>query len=95
VARLFAVIARSKDIRRQVKAYGELVALHDFLSRWTVLPFDDDGAERFTTLPSGGIRIGSMDLKIACIALVRDALLLSANLADFQQVPGLRVDNWS
>ena len=35
-----------------------------------------------------------MDLKIACIALVHNALLLSANLRDFQQVPGLRVENW-
>ena len=29
----FAVIARTKAVRRQVKAYQELVALHDFLSR--------------------------------------------------------------
>jgi tRNA(fMet)-specific endonuclease VapC len=40
------------------------------------------------------IRIGTMDLKIAAIALVHDALLLSANLRDFQQVPNLRVANW-
>jgi tRNA(fMet)-specific endonuclease VapC len=35
-----------------------------------------------------------MDLKIASIALVQDALLLSANLRDFQQVPELRVEDW-
>jgi predicted nucleic acid-binding protein len=35
-----------------------------------------------------------MDLKIACIALGHGALVLSANLQDFQQVPGLRVENW-
>ena len=35
-----------------------------------------------------------MDLKIAAIALVNDALLLSGNLRDFRQVPGLRVENW-
>jgi tRNA(fMet)-specific endonuclease VapC len=35
-----------------------------------------------------------MDLKIAAIALIHDALLLSANLRDFQQVPGLCVANW-
>jgi tRNA(fMet)-specific endonuclease VapC len=40
------------------------------------------------------IRIGSQDLKIAAIALTRDALLLSANLRDFRHVPGLRVENW-
>jgi predicted nucleic acid-binding protein len=44
--------------------------------------------------PTGSVRIGSMDLKIACIGLVHDALVLSGNLQDFQKVPGLRVENW-
>jgi tRNA(fMet)-specific endonuclease VapC len=35
-----------------------------------------------------------MDLKIAAIALVNQALLLSANLRDFEKVPQLRVENW-
>jgi len=33
-------------------------------------------------------------LKIACIALVHDATLLTRNAADFAQVPGLRFENW-
>jgi predicted nucleic acid-binding protein len=33
-------------------------------------------------------------LKIASIALEADAVLLSANLRDFERVPGLRVENW-
>jgi tRNA(fMet)-specific endonuclease VapC len=88
------VIARFKDVRRQVKAYRELVELHAFLSGWTVLPFDDQAAKRFVQLRSSGIRIGSMDLKIASIAVVHDALLLSANLQDYEKVPALRVENW-
>jgi tRNA(fMet)-specific endonuclease VapC len=35
-----------------------------------------------------------MDLKVAAVALVANATLLSANLKDFQQVPGLRVEDW-
>ena len=35
-----------------------------------------------------------MDLKIAATALVHGALLLSANLRDFRQVPGLMVEDW-
>ena len=90
----FAVVARHRDVRRQVKAYQELVELHKFLSNWTILPFDDAAADHFEQLRAGGIRIGSMDLKIASIALVHDAVVLSANLQDFQKVPKLRVENW-
>jgi tRNA(fMet)-specific endonuclease VapC len=88
------VIARHRDVRKQVKAYQELVELHTFLSDWTIQPFDDSAADRFEQLRTSGVRIGSMDLKIASIALVHDALVLSANLQDFQKVPGLRVENW-
>ena len=35
-----------------------------------------------------------IDLKIAAICLVHDALLLTRNLVDFEKVPGLRVENW-
>lgn len=90
----FAVIARHRDIRRQVRAYQELVELHAFLNGWTILPFDDAAADRFEQLRAAGARIGSMDLKIASIALVHAAVVLSANLQEIQKIPGLRVENW-
>jgi tRNA(fMet)-specific endonuclease VapC len=46
-------------------------------------------------LRQAGIRIGTMDLKIAAIALTHDAMLLSRNLSDFKKVPGLRVEDWT
>jgi tRNA(fMet)-specific endonuclease VapC len=39
-------------------------------------------------------QVGTQDLKIACICLAHDATLLTRNLADFEPVPGLRVENW-
>jgi len=88
------VISRERQVTRQVRPYQELLGLLDFLGRWTVLPFDEADAACFSRLRGNGVRIGTMDLKIASFALVHDALLLSANLRDFQQVPGLRVENW-
>ncbi|HTU19676.1 MAG TPA: type II toxin-antitoxin system VapC family toxin [Gemmataceae bacterium] len=58
-----------------------------------MIEFDDRAAAEFARLRKK-VRIGSMDLKIASITLVHDALLLSANLRDFEKVPGLRVEDW-
>jgi tRNA(fMet)-specific endonuclease VapC len=51
-------------------------------------------ADTFTQLRGQGIRIGTMDLKIASIVVVTGGTLLSANNRDFQQIPGIRVENW-
>ncbi|ETX05571.1 MAG: hypothetical protein ETSY2_22180, partial [Candidatus Entotheonella gemina] len=82
-----AWIHRADHIHQQVPAYRELLQLLDFFSRWDVVPFGEQAASQFEGLREQRIRIGSMDLKIASIALIHDALLLSANLRDFQRVP--------
>jgi tRNA(fMet)-specific endonuclease VapC len=89
-----AAIHRAPDVRRQVTYYSRLVDLVRFYANWRILPFDDQAAEEFQRLRRERVRIGTMDLKIASIVLVHDATLLSANLRDFGQVPGLRVEDW-
>ena len=59
-----------------------------------VLPFDPDSSATFQQLRSAHRRIGRMDLKIASICIAHDILLLTRNLADFRDLPGLRVENW-
>jgi tRNA(fMet)-specific endonuclease VapC len=40
-------------------------------------------------------KIGRADLLIAAISLANRATVVSRNLKDFRQVPGLRVENWA
>lgn len=89
-----AVISRRRDVHDQIDGYRELLGLLEFLHRWTVLPFDEPAATVFDSQRRQGVRIGAMDLKIAAIALVHNALVLSANLRDFHQVSTLKVENW-
>jgi tRNA(fMet)-specific endonuclease VapC len=89
-----AMINRSNDMQRQVLAYQELLRLFDFFGRWHILPFDDQAAATFQRLRQQRTRISTMDGKIAAVALVHEALLLSANLRDFHRVPELRVEDW-
>jgi len=89
-----AEIHRLTDPHRQIVAYGRLQRRIDFFAAWTVLPWDADAANLFVRSRREGVRIGSMDLKIACIALAHDATVLTRNATDFAQVPGLRIENW-
>ena len=90
-----AEIHRLADPHRQIPAYRRLLERIEFFARWTVLPWDAAAADLFLNWRRQGLRIGSMDLKIACITLVHDSTLLTRNTNDFARVPGLRVEDWT
>ena len=89
-----AAIRRHNDPHRQIISYRRLSHAFIQLREWPIAEWNEPAASHFTRLRAAGNRIGSQDLKIACIALANDALLLSANLRDFEQVPGLHVEDW-
>lgn len=70
----------------------------DLLQEVQILEFDSACAERFGqvrgTLLQKGITISRMDLLIACVALVHNLTLVTHNTADYQNIPGLRLDDW-
>ena len=90
-----AAIAKERQARRQILGYAELGRLFEYFRAFTIVPFDESAADRFDELRAAKLKLGTMDLKIAAIALTRNALLLSANRRDFDAVPGLRVENWA
>ncbi len=89
-----AAVAKERRSHRQVLAYRELQRLFEYFQLFKIIAFDERCADQFDKLRAAKIRIGTMDLKIAAMALVHGALLLSANLRDFERVPGLRVEDW-
>ena len=87
--------ARARGSIQHVEAYVRLEAhLRDYC-RITVIGFDSKAAAEYEALRKSGIRMGTLDLRIAAIALAHDATVLTRNLSDFGQVPGLRVEDWS
>jgi tRNA(fMet)-specific endonuclease VapC len=90
-----AVIARVRNQSNEVTAYRRLQALLRFFNEIPVLDYTDIVAARFEDLRRLRLRLGSMDLKIAAIALAQDGLLLSGNLKDFHKIPNLRVEDWT
>ncbi len=68
-------------------------ALVDF-SQFNVLSFDELAAIEFEKRAEG-VRIGTMDLRIAAIALSHNFTVLTRNTVDFGKVPALKVQDWT
>jgi len=90
-----AQIRRAQDSVELIKAYYWFSKTLDFLSGFKILKYDQKAETHFQELCSKKIRIGSQDLKIAAIALSNKAILLTRNQKDFEQIPGLEMEDWS
>ena len=75
-----------------------LQKIDDLLDDVQVLDFDHDCARQFGkdrgSLLQLGISVPTADLMIAAVALVHNLTLVTNNTADFQNIPGLRLDDW-
>jgi tRNA(fMet)-specific endonuclease VapC len=72
-------IAKTRDLSGQIALYSRLTALVEFFQGWEIVPWDVAAVHEFERARKHRVRTGTQDLKIASIALSRDALLLSAN----------------
>src|SRR5687768_15187407 len=75
-----AYMARANTTVRQVEAYRRLRLHIERYRRISLVDFDEKAAGEFERLRQARIRIGTMDLKIAAIALANNVTLLSRNL---------------
>ncbi len=89
-----AQINRVQEPVQQIPACAELTGLIEFFSYWTILPFDAVAARKFTEYRQQKTKTGTMDHKIASIAVTQNAMLLTANTHDFENIPGLKIADW-
>ncbi len=88
-------IAKAKTVEQQVEPYKQLKQQLTNYCTIPILEFDEQAAQEFQRLRKAYPRLGTMDLKIASIALVNQAVLLTRNSADFGQIAGLSIENWT
>lgn len=89
------LIGRYKDLQSQVVYFARLEQFIRFFEDFEIVHPNDVAVSHFERLRHEGVRIGASDLKIASIAISRDALLLTRNTRDFERVPGLRFADWT
>ena len=90
---LFVWAYNRPDPTKIVNAIDELL-----FQQVTALDFDRDCANEFgrvrIQLRRNGIEVPSVDLMIASVALIYDLTLVTHNTTDFENIPGLRLDDW-
>jgi tRNA(fMet)-specific endonuclease VapC len=90
-----SVIARARKMAEEIEAYRRLHGQLNLYRRVVVLDFDEVAATHFQHLRKQFRRLQASDLKAASIALANQATLVTRNLRDFRQIPGLTVEDWT
>ena len=80
---------------KHIEAYARLVAAEELFRLFPLVPFDDACEIQFEHLRAARLRVGTLDLKIASIALTNGLTVLTRNRIDFGRVPGLAIEDWS
>jgi len=78
-----------------IRGYERLGKILRHYSEAIVLPFDAAAAAEFDRLRSLRVRIATMDLRVASIALAQELTVLTRNTRDFGKVPGLVTADWT
>ncbi|MDM9380685.1 type II toxin-antitoxin system VapC family toxin [Chlorogloeopsis sp. ULAP01] len=78
-----------------IRGYTLLLEIFQGFSIAPVLPFDAGASAVFDRLRIQKVRVSTMDLRIAAIALSRNLVLLTRNINDFNKVPGLVIEDWT
>lgn len=70
----------------------DMPVIDAFLRAIALLPFDEGAARSYAELP---FKRRSFDRLLAAHALSIGAIIVTNNVADFADVPGLKVENWT
>ena len=90
-----SLINRAKKAAELLSGYELMSRVFEVYRSVRVLPFDEVARHRFEQLRDGKIKVGTMDLRIASIALVNGLTLLTRNHSDFSKIPDLSIEDWT
>jgi tRNA(fMet)-specific endonuclease VapC len=91
-----AYISKYRHIpAKAAQGHVALIQTIHYFSTWNILTFHEAADIIFRQLRTQRIRIGGQDLRIAAIALLYGFTVVTSNVRDFSQVPGLNVEDWT
>jgi tRNA(fMet)-specific endonuclease VapC len=92
----YTAVRKAKRPEQLARAYRELARTVRFVSRLQIVDYDEAAIERYGELRKQKVKLRRMDLRIAaCVLTQTGAILVTRNARDFNQVPGLQIEDWS
>ena len=91
----YTLIRQARDPEKMTRAYEGLFQVLDDAKRLRILPFSRSAIDRYLELRRSYRRVGKMDLAIAAVTLTANAILVTRNRSDFEQIAGLAIQDWS
>ena len=88
-------INRAQTSNEMERGYELLLQILQGFAFAPVLPFDAQAIAIFERWREQGVRVSTMDLRIAAIAKSRNLVLLTRNAKDFNKVPDLATEDWT
>ncbi|MFN9887217.1 MAG: type II toxin-antitoxin system VapC family toxin [Pseudanabaena sp.] len=88
-------INRAQTNKVMDRGYTLLLETLNSFAKAPVLPFDTKAIAIFDEMKSQKVRVSTMDLRIAAIAISNNLVLLTRNTGDFSKVPSLITEDWT
>ena len=90
-----AQIRKAQTPEGLIEAYDRLKASSSLFSQLEILEYNCAANDYSRQFRSKRVRIGTQDLRIDSIAIAHGGTVLTRNRKDFEQVPGLTIEDWS
>ncbi|MFH1636621.1 MAG: type II toxin-antitoxin system VapC family toxin [Chloroflexota bacterium] len=90
-----AQVQHASDTTALIRAYKLLHEAITFHHTISIVDFDKQAVAILDRIWQRKIRISTLDLRIAAIALAAGATLVTRNRRDFERAPGLVIEDWS
>lgn len=88
-------MSQQKSTKGFREAYRKLLRHVNVYCSIRVLDFNERAATKYEQLRKAHRRLGTLDLRIAAIALTQTATLLTRDVGHFGEIPGLVIEDWT
>jgi tRNA(fMet)-specific endonuclease VapC len=88
-------INRAADESHLLRGYAMMAQIINNTKIIPTISFEGRSLAVFNELKSRKIKVATMDLRIASIAISYDLTLLTRNRKDFGQIPNLSIEDWT